>query len=715
MASTTSYYPIVGIQEGLAPGKDDLLRKVPLRMELDDWFKSKELLHINQRALFFPALWKFSQMDPHEKLSWFQIAGIHGKPFVSWDEPGENPAVEEKGYCTHNSILFCTWHRPYVLLFEQVIFELMKEVVNEYPEVDRPDLLQAARTWRLPYWDWALKKPINGDLNKRDYTVPLAVLSEEVEIRQPTVQGRGLYRNALYQFTMPGRITMGDSSLKYKDQDLRITASEIPDPDTSIKYTFPFDQCQATSRHPKGTGVNQDWVTGKQDNEAIADALRDYKWDPETNTENAKMGNMTAGLRAAFYRVLTIETFEDFATKRAPNHGADDPVQKDYAFDSCEGIHDNMHNWCGGDWTEPDNHNIRLMGHMAHVPLAAFDPIFWLHHCNVDRMTAIWQTLHEDPWFDGSDARDEDLGTYSIEFGHRDKPTDPLRPFHKEDGQYWTSSDVREVTALGYTYPGLEKWLYTTNGVYDKQKHLDTLTKTLNENYNSDWSASQKARLTAGPGQPNLPKLARLHTLSDKPVNLTTYDYVVNVVYEKFALNGNKFIIHIFVGKVPDDVPYKTRTTQVGQVVNFSTEPGSLGNSDEGCGNCQNQQANHTESTGRVVLTNALITRWKNQIAHETGDNNQSVLKSMNPEDVVSFLRSNLNWRATSMGALVDLPSLKVSLAVGEAEHFADRSKMSKYHNYKAAYEVTSGRPGGAGPEDRLYPPNYEYTIPSGV
>lgn len=126
--------------------------------------------------------------------------------------------------------------------------------------------------------------------------------------------------------------------------------------------------------------MNQDWVTGKQDNEAIADALRDYKWDPETNTENAKMGNMTAGLRAAFYRVLTIETFEDFATKRAPNHGADDPVQKDYAFDSCEGIHDNMHNWCGGDWTEPDNHNIRLMGHMAHVPLAAFDPIFWLHH-----------------------------------------------------------------------------------------------------------------------------------------------------------------------------------------------------------------------------------------------------------------------------------------------------------------------------------------------
>lgn len=30
---------------------------------------------------------------------------------------------------------------------------------------------------------------------------------------------------------------------------------------------------------------------------------------------------------------------------------------------------------------------------MGHPGYAAFDPIFWLHHCNVDRIFALWQVL----------------------------------------------------------------------------------------------------------------------------------------------------------------------------------------------------------------------------------------------------------------------------------------------------------------------------------
>ena len=74
MASADSFYPIVGIQDGLGD-KNQLLREVYLRLELDDWYQSQQLVHINQRALFFPAFWRFSQMKPQEKLSWFQIAG----------------------------------------------------------------------------------------------------------------------------------------------------------------------------------------------------------------------------------------------------------------------------------------------------------------------------------------------------------------------------------------------------------------------------------------------------------------------------------------------------------------------------------------------------------------------------------------------------------------------------------------------------------------
>jgi tyrosinase len=29
---------------------------------------------------------------------------------------------------------------------------------------------------------------------------------------------------------------------------------------------------------------------------------------------------------------------------------------------------------------------------------SAFDPIFWLHHANVDRMLSLWQAMYPDIW-----------------------------------------------------------------------------------------------------------------------------------------------------------------------------------------------------------------------------------------------------------------------------------------------------------------------------
>ena len=182
----------------------------------------------------------------------------------------------------------------------------------------------------------------------------------------------------------------------------------------------------------------------------------------------------------------------------------------------------------------------------------------------------------------------------------------------------------------------------------------------------------------------------------------------------RFALGGTSFTIHIFIGKVPDQLPYSFQEpgTQVGEVFNFSTEPGSIGNSPAGCQNCRDQQHDHTKSTGRVILTNALITRFKNQVPHEPDDGGPRVLAGMDPHHVVPFLKSNFHWRVTSMGVLLDtalIPSLKVSVAVGKASHYADRTKMSGFHDYKGAFEITQGRPGGAGPDDGMYPPDAVY------
>jgi hypothetical protein len=45
--------------------------------------------------------------------------GIHGRPYTAWDSvTGPGGYTQATGYCTHNSILFPTWHRPYLALFE---------------------------------------------------------------------------------------------------------------------------------------------------------------------------------------------------------------------------------------------------------------------------------------------------------------------------------------------------------------------------------------------------------------------------------------------------------------------------------------------------------------------------------------------------------------------------------------------------------------------
>jgi tyrosinase len=54
-------------------------------------------------------------------ISHFQIGGIHGLPYVQWEGAGSTRPVQGSqwgGYCTHGSVLFPTWHRPYVTLYE---------------------------------------------------------------------------------------------------------------------------------------------------------------------------------------------------------------------------------------------------------------------------------------------------------------------------------------------------------------------------------------------------------------------------------------------------------------------------------------------------------------------------------------------------------------------------------------------------------------------
>ena len=79
-----------------------------------------------------------------------------------------------------------------------------------------------------------------------------------------------------------------------------------------------------------------------------------------------------------------------------------------------ESDHGDVHMWVGG--------------HMSDIPFAAYDPVFWSHHCMIDRVWRIWQLEHPQASFPSA-IRDA-----------------PLQPFNM------TSADVLDPTELGYDY-----------------------------------------------------------------------------------------------------------------------------------------------------------------------------------------------------------------------------------------------------------------------
>ncbi|MCJ1266573.1 hypothetical protein MMC22_006458, partial [Lobaria immixta] len=565
-------YPITGIRVGLDHGDG-----VPLRQEIDAWFDSIEPTDKMQVQLFILALKHFQEMDPLDRLSYFQIAGIHGQPFVSWDE-STKPEIPNKGYCTHANILFPCWHRPYVLLYEQRIHEIMTQVIiPKYPRHNQEQLTHAANTWRLPYWDWAVLK---FDARRRPtYNIPKIVRMKRIRLKGP--EGFTCVDNPMYRFSMPGGQSMGAYGI------------------TPIKE-IPFDQCVATSRcasYPLDPSV---CIPGVEDHDQIADNLQKHPWDE---------GKVDGGvLSESVYRLFTKEYFSNYKAFATTQF---EPKQQLLDYLSCEGIHNNIHDWIGGFGC--------FGGHMSFPPVAAFDPIFWIHHCNVDRQFAIWQTLNPTSWFT---REDKPYGCSSkANADSLDTQTTPLTPFHSDaQGSFYNSNSIRDWTKLGYSYPELQPWLteYNPSGVFDRHRYIKAIQRQINYLYDST------RRLVLGS------PWAKIGGLQN--------DYIINVIYERFAMKGLPFTVRLFIGPTQNSVAHSLNATStyVGSVYNFCapslTKKGS-------CANCERQEELGAKSTGQVPITNALL-------RHVMLD--RKPLDSLHRQQVEKYLTENLNWSITT-------------------------------------------------------------------
>lgn len=86
--------------------------------------------------------------------------------------------------------------------------------------------------------------------------------------------------------------------------------------------------------------------------------------------------------------------------------------------------------------------HVTVGGHMGSVPRAAFDPIFFLHHSNVDRLWWNWQRMNPALPLPTNEA------------------TNPLDPFNKPFSSDWyVGADVVSTDDLGYRYANWCVWI----------------------------------------------------------------------------------------------------------------------------------------------------------------------------------------------------------------------------------------------------------------
>ncbi|KAF8860872.1 Di-copper centre-containing protein [Acephala macrosclerotiorum] len=277
---TSNFYAITGVHTGSGPNGS-----TPLRLEIRDLERDSTTW-----TLYILGLDMLQYAPQTEMLSWYQIAGIHGRPFVSFDNVPPKPGNEQNGYCSHVSILFPTWHRPYLALYEQVLYEMIQQIAQQFPAGPiRDQYVTAAVNFRVPYWDWAAVPPPGQSV------YPSSVGgSPAVVVNGPA-----------------GTQTIANPLWSYRFQPL--DPSQLPD--------APFSRYPQTLRYPT-----------TQDASAVS----------QNNLVAQQLDNNASSFRRRLYTLFT--NYHDYITFSNEAWIKDNDPS---SYDSIESIHDQIHGLTG--------------------------------------------------------------------------------------------------------------------------------------------------------------------------------------------------------------------------------------------------------------------------------------------------------------------------------------------------------------------------------
>jgi tyrosinase len=311
-----------------------------------------------------------------------------------------------------------------------------------------------------------------------------------------------------------------------------------------------------------------------------------------------QLDNNAASFRSRLY--VLYSAYHNYSTY---SNTAWYPDNTDGDYDSIEGIHDQIHALTGSG------------GHMSVTDYSAFDPLFMLHHANIDRSFAMWQVINPDQYVVPTPAA---VNTYNFKIGDTLDSQSILTPFRDPSGNFWTSDASRDTTTFGYSYPE------TSGG--PGVNVTDQVLKAVNALY-----GDKTTNGTDGNG-------AKRDVTS---ADTSHREWIVNLKVNKHALNGS-FFVHVFLGNFgPNPKDWSFDPALVGSYAvldKFNT-----------------QDSPDKLISGTIPLTGTLS---KLILANK--------LKSLDPADVEPYLTANLKYRVTLLDDTEvgngDVDSLKLSV-----------------------------------------------------
>jgi len=374
------------------------------------------------------AMHKIQHLDPSNPESFFYLASIHGlssEGNLYW-------------YCHHKTVLFPSWHRPYMLAFEQALR-------NQLPEDRR-------NAFALPFWDQTSEDSLKNG-------TPGIFLEEKVHIN-----GIGEVDNPLRTYTFQADVKYGSDIVIQKGERVLRGFTWIKDYKAWVQL----------HRLNVSTALRRSIVP------ALHRCLDTKEWALFSNTYNE--ANPSHSLESPHNSLHNYPGGMPFLSDDIDwNKYVPAPVPKDakelIETEKWKELNEKYPSYAKSYLTKYDQ-NPKLHAYFwvemwaislpsADAPIAdpavsAFDPLFWFHHNNMERFFWHWQGKHPGDFAPPVPAPQPDpdpkwVGNPWLAPAMRELATNTLLTMDTKLAPFSpTTREVWDRNKLTYTYPPID-------------------------------------------------------------------------------------------------------------------------------------------------------------------------------------------------------------------------------------------------------------------